>query len=211
MLKMKINNISEEENISRSVKLLRDSGYLVFKNAKDAKKSLKKLGYRIYGPIKVKTDVDSVSKLVNYFYHRLFNKYPDRKIGMPNFARDHSIAKNFVESRMIGVSEKVALQECVDIIDAIFDFEEAFDFQYSIKNLGILGQSKMSWVTEKAISIVNHQRELEEERFLEKWFEEFEDSFPVDRDAVNEELDRLLAEIEASNAEKNSNIKQVTE
>lgn len=188
-----------EMSLEEAISNVTSAGYCVLKDREEIKQIAIKFGYRVFDPIKVKTDVDSIPKIVRYFYTRLYKKYPDRN-RMLNFGRDNSIAKQFVESRMKDVSKKVAIQECVDIIDVIFDHEDQFNFQYPINDMGILGQSKMSWVTEKAISILNYEREKEKERRFEERYREWERAHPIDLKARSRELAEMLAAIEKSNA-----------
>ena len=189
----------EEMGLEEAIDIVTSAGFYVVKNREEIKQLAIKFGYRVFDPIRVKTDVDSISKIARYFYTRLYKKYPNRN-RILNFGRDNSIAKQFVESRMKGVDKKVAIQECVGIIDVIFDYEEQFNFKYSIIDMGILGQSKMSWVTEKAISILNYEREKENERRAEEIRLEWERARPIDLKARSRELAQMLAAIEASNA-----------
>jgi len=197
---MAINNKPNEEmGLEESIDIVTSAGYCVARNREEIKQIAINFGYRVFDPIKVKTDVDSIPKIARYFYSRLYKKYPNRN-RILNFGRDNSIAKQFVESRMKDVNKKVAIQECVDIIDVIFDHEEQFNFQYPINDMGILGQSKMSWVTEKAISILNYEREKEKQRRVEEILREWELSHPIDLKAKARELEQRLAALEASNA-----------
>ena len=189
----------EEMGLEEAINIVTSAGFYVARNREEIKQIAIKFGYRVFDPIRVKTDVDSIPKIVRYFYNRLYKKYPNRN-HIPNFGRDNSIAKQFVESRMKDVNKKVAIQECVGIIDVIFDYEEQFNFQYPINDMGILGQSKMSWVTEKAISILNYEREKEIERRVEEILQEWERARPIDLKARGRELEQMLAELEASNA-----------
>ncbi|MFH1931942.1 MAG: hypothetical protein ABIN18_10190 [Pseudomonadota bacterium] len=193
------NKPSEEMGLEETINIVTSAGFYVARDREEIKQIAIKFGYRVFDPIKVKTDVDSIPQIVRYFYNRLYKKYPNRN-HIPNFGRDNSIAKQFVESRMKGVDKKVAIQECVGIIDVIFDYEKQFNFQYPINDMGILGQSKMSWVTEKAISILNYEREKEKERRVEEILQEWERARPIDLKARGRELEQMLAELEASNA-----------
>ena len=191
--------MERQMSVKEAIKIVEDAGYIVIKDIGEIKQLAIDAGYRVSDLIEVKADVDSIPKLVSYFYSRLYRKYPNR-MAIPNYARDNSIAKQLVQSRMQGVNEKVAMQECVDIVDVIFDSEEEFDFQHPIKDIGILGQSKLGWVTEKAVSLLNRRREEEEKRWLEKRFQEIEDAYEVDLKAQAMKLQRMLDNIEAHEA-----------
>jgi len=189
--------MEKEMSIEEAIKTMEDAGYIVVKETKEIKQLAIDAGYRVNDIIKVKTEVDSLPRLVGYFYSRLYKKYPNR-MGVPNYARDRFIAKQFVQSKIQGVSEKVAMQECVEIIDVIFDYEEEFDLEYPIKDIGILGQAKLGWVTEKAVSLLNHKREEEEKIQFEKLCEEIEDAHVIDLAARGRKLDKILARMEGS-------------
>ena len=197
---MSVNNKSiEDMGLEKAINIVTSAGYFVTRNREEIKQIAINYGYRVFDPIKAKTDVDSIPKLVRYFYTRLFKKYPNRN-QIFNSGRDNSIAKQFVESRMNDVNRKVAIQECVEIIDVIFDCEDQFNFQYPIVDMGILGQSKMSWVTEKAIILLNDKREKEKEKLVEEKLREIERAHPIDLKARARELEEMLAAMEETNA-----------
>jgi len=155
----------------------------------DAKKLLINKGYKITGPFVGKSEVTSVLKLRDYFYTRLFNKYP-KKINdtVRNFGKELSITKQMVESRMEGVNKKHAIEECVTIIDTIFDYEDAFKFKFPIIDIGILGQKNCEWITEKAVDIMNRNKIKEEEERRDELIDSISNSIEIDLDARLEEL-----------------------
>ena len=115
-------------------------------------------------------NVKDVSGLVDYFYSRLFNKYEYlTRLTIRNRSKEMFIASKFIESRMVDgdISKNTAIQECVDIIDTIFEYEEEFCFKLPIKDISILGQGKLSWITQKAVEIINRNSYLDMEKIIE--------------------------------------------
>ena len=165
----------------------------------EAKKILIEVGYKIVEPLMVNENVNNLPKLLNYFYMRLFTKYPDKQLTtIKNFQKDMKLIKKFVESRKVNMNEQAAIQECIAIIDTIFDHEEEFNFKQSI-TIGILGQAKSGWITEKAIFILNSRLEKEREGEAERKIEEIENSYEVDLGERASKLDKILARMEESN------------
>lgn len=155
-------------------------------------------GYKITEPLVVNENVNNLPKLLNYFYMRLFTKYPDKQLTtIKNFRKDMKLIKKFVESRKVNISEQVAIQECVAIIDIIFDHEEEFNFKQPI-NIGVLGQAKSGWITEEAIYILNLRLEKERDEEAERKIEEIENSYEIDLKERANKLDKILARMEES-------------
>jgi hypothetical protein len=91
------------------------------------------------------------------------------------------------------VGKKAALQKCVDIIDVIFDYEEEFKFNYPIRDIGVLGQNKLGWITQKAIEILNRNRYDEIKSKSDKMLKKLENSIEIDLDSKAIELEKMLA------------------
>jgi hypothetical protein len=126
---------------------------------------LKHKGFTVIKPDKFTgSKVREMKDLISLFYSRLDKRINnDPKIGARRayrntMAQDLSIAKRFVESRMEvnEVGKQAALIECANIINAVFDNYEEFNFKYDI-SFAIFGLGKMAWVTEKAVQILNKQ------------------------------------------------------
>lgn len=162
-----------------------------------AKKMLLEAGYKV-SKVEVSTNVTNVVELKNYFYGRLYRKYPKLyKTTVRNVQRDVRISSLFLEARMKDgtLGKKAALQECVDIIDVIFDYESEFGFKYPIKDIGILGQRKLSWVTQKAIEILNRKRYKDMEQRSKQMLREMEDSMEIDLDDRYAKLSNMLSKM----------------
>jgi len=107
--------------------------------------------------------------------------------------------KLFVESReKTGLNRKFAIQECVSIIDAIFDYEEEFGFKNPI-DINVLGQKKSGWITEKAIYILNNKFKKEEEIIGEKVREKIEEDIGIDLNERSKELTTILKNVGRNN------------
>jgi len=168
-----------------------------------AKEILKRAGYRIIDPVIVDGSITNKRKLRDYFYMRLDSKYPNRqRRRVPNIKYDMQIIGRFVESQMNGVSEQSAIQSCVAIINTLFDYEEEFRFKYPVTDIGILGQGKMSWITEKAIELLNKKNYAIIESESNKKADAIENSYEIDADEITHNLDALLEKMEANNGEE---------
>ena len=116
----RIERISDEAALENAIRKVKDAGYIIVKDLKDIKRLAIDAGYRVSDRIELKMDVDSIGKLVDYFYTKL-DKKKSQSYKMQNSIRDFRIAKQFVMSRMNGASRQAALQECVEIINTIFN------------------------------------------------------------------------------------------
>jgi hypothetical protein len=166
-----------------------------------AKNILMEQGYRIIPPVVVNAEINNQKKLRHYFYMRLDTKYPDRRSERtPNTLMDVKMISALVKARMdTGLGEQAAIQECVAIINAIFDYEKEFKFKYPIKDTRILGQNKLGWVTSKALALIDDKRKEAEHKKIRENAERAELSNEVDREEVGDRLDALLKRMEANN------------
>ena len=165
---------------------------------KMAKEILIEAGYKVTKVVTT-TKFNTTKELKDYFYSRLYSKYPDRLIDkVDNIQRDMRIANDFIESRMLdnAIGKKIALQECVDIIDMIFDCEDEFMFKYPVVNIGILGQGKIGWITQKAIEILNRERYKEASRKSEELLIEIENNTEINLTEKSNKMSEMLAGLE---------------
>jgi len=166
-----------------------------------AKKILMEAGYRISPPLVVDSKIDSVQKLLNYFYMRLDAKHPSNKQSLRSTVFDLGIMSKFVQSQCSGTSYATAIQTCVSLINVLFDYEHEFNFKYPISDVGILGQGKMAWVTAKAFTILSaKQTALLEQSSVQKC-KDIEESYAVSSDAISSDLDEMLKNMEENNGE----------
>lgn len=135
---------------------------------------LKYNGYRVIYPTTdlMKFKVTDIDSLITYFYAKLNRLHSNEECVYTHVGRDRSIAKDLIESRIqtTGFSRAEAIKECVMLIDTVFKFEEEFNFKYNL-NFSIFSQDNQSWITAKALEIMNRERLKREEIELEELHE----------------------------------------
>jgi len=190
----------EEAQLDIAIKIVEKAGYRVMRDAEEAKKIAIESGYQVTEPILVNDKVITLKDLRNYFFMRLWNKYPDRnRYYVDNIKNEFRLMRLFVESREEkGLNRFNAIQQCVAIIDTIFDHEKEFNFKNPI-DIRVIGQAKASWITEKALQIINNTLLKEKENEANRKIEEMEDNKEIDLLKKSEELSELLAKMEANN------------
>jgi len=193
----------EEIQAEEAEKLLEKLGYRVSKNAEEAKKIAIESGYQVTEPMLFNDNVKTIKDLRNYFFMRLWSKYSSRQqYYVDNLKNELRMMRLFIESReKKGLDRFNAIQQCVAIIDIIFEYEEDFCFKDPI-SIGVLGQAKSGWITEKAIYILNDKLQREDEKKAEKMIDAIEASKKIDLKAKSKELAELLANVEANNGKK---------
>jgi hypothetical protein len=194
---------TEEVQVEGSIKLLEKLGYRVSKTAEEAKAIVVECGYQVTDPLLVNNKVVTLTDLRNYFFMRLWSKHPSsQQYSIDNIKSDLRLIRLFVEAREEkGLNRFNAIQQCVAIIDIIFNYEEDFCFKEPI-SIGVLGQAKSGWITEKALYILNTNLRKEEELEIERRVDEIEASVKIDLKARSKELAELLANVEADNGKK---------
>lgn len=171
----------------------------------ESKRILMDYGYKVVEPLEINNNVKSIIDLKKYFYARLWNKYPDRmQYYIQHYKEEIKIVSDFVKSREENTNRNTAIQECIAIIDTIFDNEEDFKFQKPLISVSIL---RMGWVINLALSIMNVKKSKEEETLRVKMEKEIEDKYMEDNYELvlkikAEKLDKILAMMEDNNAEK---------
>jgi len=199
------------EKAHRKKTIMSDNNYDMFAGNKsveeirieESKKILMEYGYRVIEPLEINKDVNDIPDLRRYFYAKLWNKYPDRmQYYIQYYKEELKIVRELIKSREENTNRKTAIQECVAIIDAVFDHEEEFNFDRPITNISIL---RMGWVINLAISILNLKKDKEKEIIRDKMMEEIEDQYmrdryKVDLKARSKKLDRILTKMEEDNA-----------
>jgi hypothetical protein len=191
----------DEVQIDNAMSVLQKAGYMVARTAEEAKEIAIDCGYKVSDPVVVNDRVVNLRDLRNYFYMRLWNKYPNRQSYHleGNIKNEMRAFKLFVESREeTGLNRFNAIQECVKIIDTIFDHADKFRFNKPI-DLRVLGQGKAGWITHKAILIMNDERKKRQEKEIKEMMDKHEEEFEVDLAEKANELDMLLSRMEANN------------
>ena len=190
----------KETQLDESIKNIEKAGYRVVRDAEEAKNIAIESGWQVTEPILVNDKVITIKDLRNYFFMRLWSKYPNRyKYYVDNVKNEFRMIRLFIESREAkGLNRFNAIQQCVAIVDAIFDHEEEFNFKNPI-DIRVLGQAKAGWITEKALQIVNNNLLKEREKEAERRIAEMENNTKIDLKGKARELDELLAKMEANN------------
>lgn len=171
----------------------------------ESKRILMDYGYKVVEPLEVNNSVKDIPSLRKYFYARLWNKYPDRmQYYIQHYKEEIKIVSDIVKSREENTNRNTAIQECVAIIDTIFDNEDMFKLERPIANVSIL---RIGWVINFAISIMNMERNKERERVRIKMEEEIEDNYMKDKyklvlKAKAEKLNKILAGMGENNVKK---------
>src|SRR5690606_8654489 len=135
------------------------SGFLFDGRSKDqkiqeAKKLLQDNGYLVQGPFENKQTVDSVQKLVKFFYETMSRYSGNRKMsygGSPT--RDRKLAKDFLQSRIdTGISKEVAYYQCCELIEFLFKHEQHLGLKFPVTSMAVLGQGEgFAWLTERLV------------------------------------------------------------
>jgi len=194
------NKSTDETHLEESIKNVEKAGYRVVRDAEEAKQIAIESGWQVTEPILVNDKVITLKDLRNYFFMRLWSKYPNRyKYYVDNIKNEFRMMRLFVESRESkGLNRFNAVQQCVAIINTIFDHEEEFNFKNPI-DIRVVGQAKAGWITEKALQIVNNKLLKEREKEAERRIAEMESNTKIDLRERARELDDLLAKMEANN------------
>lgn len=132
------------------------------------KKFLLELGYRVVKPLATRFKAIRIDDLYNLFYERLKHYHPDLCV-YSNQSRDRAIASKFLKIRMEAgdVSKKYALSECAEIILTVFEHESEFNFNLPL-TFEMFGQANCSWITAKAIAIINIKKKKRDELLVDK-------------------------------------------
>jgi hypothetical protein len=121
-------------------------------------------GYIVKRIPNIATGINNYSELINRFYFLLEKNFKDVTPYRDNKA-DHSVAKKFVSKIMetTGYDFKTSLSKCAELVEVVFDHKEEFNFklEYTM-SFRIFGQGEMSWVTEKAIQLLNRRKHDDE-------------------------------------------------
>lgn len=156
---------------------------------------LRHYGYTVISPKKFGKKIKNSRDLIEYFYELLNRKTPENYATSYNEIRDLKVAKSFVESRMAvsGASKEYALNECGEIVKTLFDNYEEFNFKYQL-SFSIFGQSKLKWVTDRALQIMNKKLYEKEEEEAEVLRQKALDSYEEDHGFGD--IDDILRRIE---------------
>lgn len=194
---------TDEIQLEEAIKLVEKSGRRIVEDVEDIRTLAIESGYQVTEPMLFNDSIKTIKDLRNYFFVRLWSKHSSRQqYYVDNLKNELRMIRLFVESReKRGLDRFNAIQQCVAIIDIIFEYEDEFCFKEPI-NIGVLGQAKSSWITEKAVYILNTKLQKEEEKKAKKMIEMIEASKKIDLKAKSKELAELLSNVEADNGKK---------
>ncbi len=152
-------------------------------------------GYKVNNPTKYIRNIKNIDDLIDLFYTRIDSMNLEHMKVYRNLNRDRVTAKRFVNSRIkaTGAKKEVALNECGDIVEAIFENYAKFKFKYNL-NFSIFNQAKLGWITELAINFINKKIDREAIDKAEIMREEMLSL--QDMSELEYDLDAILLEIE---------------
>ena len=190
---------SDEAQLERAIEVVQCAEYRVVKSAEDIKELAIEAGYKVTDPIVINSRIVNLVDLRNYFFKRLGDRYPEKHLYyVDNRQNELRLIRLFVEAReKTGLNRFHAIQECISIIDTVFDHEKEFNFKRPI-DIRLLGQAKAGWVTQKAICILTRKQEEKESEKFKKLVDEIE-SEGVNLQEKSNELGRLLSKMEVNN------------
>lgn len=189
---------TDEIQLEKALEVVQCAGYRVVKCMEDVKELAIEHGYKVTDPIVVDDKIITLSNLRDYFFKRMWDRYPDGYLHyVDNRKGELNLVRLMVEARQsTGLNRLQSVQECVRIIDVIFDHEKEFKFKNHI-DIRVLGQNKASWITQKAITILTNEVEEQQNAEFKKLIDDRE-SEDVDLKQKANELARLLANMEAN-------------
>jgi len=158
---------------------------------------LKFKGYRVINPTDYKYNIRNITDLASFFYAMLDSRHPEYINVYRNLGRDRKIASLFVRNRMetTGNSKEIALKECAAIIDTVFKYEKKFKFRTDIY-FGMFGQANLSWVTRRAVELMNKKTDDVRREKSRKDVERIEHEQQAEYDLGFNNIDSILARIE---------------
>lgn len=153
---------------------------------------LKFKGYKVVEPTKPKYNIKKLDDLIHLFYAFSDNRHPELMNNYRHIDRDRKIASALVRSRReaTGYGMKVAMNECGEIIETIFEHEKEFNFTIPI-TFGILGQKNCGWITDKSIQIMNRKRLKAAEEKKVEYIAKLDEKYDAEPDGFGD-LDEIL-------------------
>lgn len=193
-------------SLNKAVEMLKEAGYRIAKTREEVKQLAINEGFRVLDAEIVNGKVNTVADLRAYFKQRLWVKYSDRDAHYMegNHEQEMRAFSLFVKAREeTGLNKYNAIQECVAIIDTIFDCSDEFNFDRPI-DIRVIGQGKAGWITQKAMLIMNKKRFDKQSIEFKKRLEDMEQALEknIDLKDTANKLDRLLANVTNKNGGK---------
>lgn len=169
----------EEERVASAIELLRSKGYLVKE------------------PLISKVEVNSIKKLVYYFYHSLEKHNPGMKTSYNlAYKKDAAVAKEFLKARIdAGCSEERAYIECCELIDVLFTHQDKLGLNSPVSSITVLRQGEAAWITTKLLDIYNERNLQIEEECNQRYFDNLCEQM-ANKPLPQEEHEQCLVELE---------------
>ena len=154
-----------------AVGLLKERGYKIAGNRDELKRLAIDAGFVVADPVIVNSKITNIPELRSYFNKKVWAKYYDHQTHWMegNLEQELRAFRLFVEAREeSGLNRFNAIQQCVAIIDTIFEHEDEFHFNRPV-DIRIIGQGKAGWITQKALLIMNDKdHEQKESEFKDR-------------------------------------------
>ena len=191
---------TDEVQFEKAIEIIQCAGYRVVKTKEESKDLAIEHGYAVSEPRIVNEQVVTLKDLRNYFFMRLWTKYPGRQTHYyENWQQELRMMRLFVEAiELRGLNRSSAIQRGIEIIDTIFNYEEEFRFKSPI-SIRVLGQGKAGWITGKAIEILNKQLEKRVESEMRQRADRLEDELAQELELqtyMDKNLDKIIASLE---------------
>lgn len=168
-----LNSVEKDAELS-AVDMLKSKGYLVSKVDFDS------------------SDVDTVDKLISYFYTVMKKYHPDRKLHYTSAGElDREFCSRLVKSRQsTGISRARAYSESVRIINTLFKYEDILGLSSPITSMSTIGTS---WIMDKVVKFLNNEDGIVEDMQYDGILRDV--SSEIDTDEFQEKARKRLDEI----------------
>ena len=129
---------------------------------------LKYRGFVVPKKVESISNITKIDQLIDLFYLNLYKYHPNYVKLYRDIIEDRRSAAAFVKSRKTasGTSKKEALNECATIISTFFKYEEDVGFLGTV-SLSIFSVSKLKWVLNKVLIIMNDKMQEQNKKKLE--------------------------------------------
>ena len=121
---------------------------------------LKSLGYKVVARPR-KRVIKNIDELINFFYNMLEYHHNDICSLVSNKQKDRTLLTRFITQRQedLSCSFEDGIQDCANIIEALFVFEDDIGLTIPIC-MWVFGGEKCKWVTDKVIGMLNDNEEI---------------------------------------------------
>lgn len=131
---------------------------------------LEALGFKVVSPMTYRYDnINEIKQLIDFFYSTFNYMYPKEITPTREHHLDLKIAEELL-SRLTAsgdLTRKQALRDAAQIIEVVLSTPKKFDKIFSI-GFKMFTQEKMSWVTERALEIINNTRSYQTSVYFDR-------------------------------------------